>query len=61
MKSHTKIWTYLTILLVVLLSFAIIVKNHDPVALLGWLFCVAVGLSSNSTEYRADVDLYQDY
>ncbi len=61
MNSRSKTWTALTVLMVIVLSFTIIVKNHDPVALLGWLFCVAVGLSSNSTEHRADVDLYQDY
>lgn len=35
-------------LLLAVLSFAFIVESHDPVALLGWMFCVAFGVSSSS-------------
>ncbi len=48
MTALTKTLSFLAMLLVAVLSFAFIVQTHDPVALLGWMFCVAIGVSTSA-------------
>lgn len=56
MNSILKTLTPLAMMLLAILSFAFIVQTHDPVALLGWMFCVAIGVSSSSPAPRPDFD-----
>ena len=57
MSSTLKPVTLLAMLLVALFSFTAIVQAHDPIGLLGWLFCVAVALTADIPAPSADPEM----
>jgi hypothetical protein len=54
MKSFLKAVPALVLLLLAAYTFAAIVKAHDPVALLGWIFGLAVILTAGNPVPSAD-------
>lgn len=57
MNVILKILPTLAVLLLAISSFAGVVASHDPIGLLGWLFCVAIGLTAGNPAPSADPQL----
>lgn len=57
MSSFQKTFSAIALLLFAALSFAAVVEAHDPIGLLGWLFCVAVALTADLPSPQADPEM----